>query len=76
MLQKLKPEAKQWIKEDQELQLLIAKLFDKRNIITVQRWLANDNPVLTLPGVLDIIRKHKGISEEVELTVDREVATI
>jgi len=67
MLSKLKQPVKQRIKEDQELQLLIAKLFQKRNIVTIQRWVANDNPVLTLPGVLEIIRGHDGLPEDVVL---------
>ncbi len=68
MLQKLKSEVKQWIKKDQSLQLEIAKLFEKRNIVTIQRWVDADNLLLTLPGVLNIIRNHKGLSQDAELT--------
>lgn len=65
---KLKTEVKQWIKEDQELQLLIAKAFYKKNIVTVQRWLQSDREILAGNIVLDIIRKYKGLKKDVELT--------
>jgi hypothetical protein len=74
MLQKLKTQFKQRIKEDQELQLKIAKLLGKRNIVTVQRWIGDDNPLLTIPGVLDIIREHIGLEKDVELTEAKENA--
>jgi hypothetical protein len=68
MLQKLKSEVKQWIKDDQELQLKIAKVFSKKNIVTVQRWLKSDNVILTHPMVLEIIREHKNLKKKEELT--------
>jgi hypothetical protein len=65
---KLKTEVKQWIKDDQELQLKIAKAFFKKNIVTVQRWLRSDNQMLTTSMVLEIIREHKGMNKKEELT--------
>lgn len=67
MLQ-LKEEFKQRIKDDQELQLKIAKAFAKKNIVTVQRWVRANSRVLTLPTTLDIIRKHESLTKDVELT--------
>lgn len=64
----LKAEVKQWIKDDQELQLKIAKAFFKKNIVTVRRWLKSDNKILTIQMVLDIIREHKGLNKKEELT--------
>lgn len=68
MLQVLKTDVKQVIKGDQELQLKIAKLFQKKNIVTIQRWVRDDNPILTLPGVLDVISEHAGYSKGASLT--------
>jgi hypothetical protein len=67
MIQNLKPEYLQRIKEDQELQAKIAKLFNRRNIITVQRWVDAKNPILTIPAVLRTIREHLLLSQTVDL---------
>lgn len=66
MLQ-LKEEIKLRVKEDQELQLKIAKAFLKKNIVTVQRWLKSNSQMLTLQITQDIIRKHLGLTKDVEL---------
>lgn len=68
MLQRLKSQYKQRIKEDQALQLKIAQAFHKRNIITVQRWVAKDSWELTTVTVLNIIREHEGLRKNIELT--------
>ncbi len=71
MLQVLKGEYRQRIKEDQALQLKIAQAFSKKNIVTVQRWNAKQSPILTSKTVLDILREHIGLTEDVELTEEK-----
>jgi CO dehydrogenase/acetyl-CoA synthase beta subunit len=68
MLQKLKEEVKQWIEEDQVLQAKIAQALSKRNVVTVKRWLSKDHPILTSITILEIIREHRGLPKEDELT--------
>lgn len=70
MALQLKPEVKSMIQSDQELQLKIAKKFHKRNIVTVQRWVKGNHPLLTEKETLDIIRDHCNLSQEVELTLE------
>lgn len=71
MLQILKYQWVQVIKGDELLQAKIAAAFGKR-ISTVQRWIKEGHIMLSHTTVLDIIREHKGLSEDVALTEEVE----
>lgn len=67
MIQHLKSEFKQRVKEDELLQAKIATAVNKK-ISTVKRWLEEDHIMLTTSTVLDTIRIHEGLSEDEALT--------
>lgn len=71
MLQKLKAEFKQRIKDDEVLQVLIAQAFGKK-MITVRRWNDADDVILTTKTALDIIRDHMKLAADVEMTEENE----
>lgn len=63
----LKGEYKQAIKKDQDLQMAIAKA-NGVTFRTVDRWLKEDNLILTTVTSLDLIRKSCGLSTDDILT--------
>ena len=71
MLQILKPEVKLLIDTDVVLKAKIAKLFEKKSTVTVDRWIEKNSPVLTIPQVLDTIREHA--RENGGLAIDAEL---
>jgi hypothetical protein len=76
MLQILKSQVKQRLKEDELLQAKIATNTGKK-ISTVKRWIEVDHIMLTTSTVLNTIRDHEGLSKEVELTeVNEEEAKV
>lgn len=70
MLQVLKTQFKQRIKDDELLQAKIGAAFkpQPKKISTVKRWLEEDHIMLTTSTVLDIVREHLELSKETELT--------
>jgi len=69
----LKGEYKQAIKKDQDLQMAIAKA-NGVTFRTVDRWLKEDNVILTTVTNLELIRKSCGLSEsEILTTAEEEV---
>jgi hypothetical protein len=63
----LKGEYKHAIKKDQDLQMSIAKA-NGVTFRTVDRWLREDNVILTTVTNLELIRKSCGLSESEILT--------
>lgn len=66
----LKPKYLQRIANDVVLAALIAQAVNK-STWTIGRWVKSNSYNLTLPGVVEIIRKHEGLSEDVELLEDK-----
>jgi dTDP-D-glucose 4,6-dehydratase len=67
MIQVLKSEVLQRVKEDEMLQAKIATATD-RKISTVKRWIEDNHIMLTTSTVLDCIREHEGLAEDIEMT--------
>lgn len=74
MLQVLKGQFKQRVKDDELLQAKIGSAFkpNPKKISTVKRWIEEDHIMLTTSTVLDVIREHLELSKDVELTEPKE----
>ena len=73
MTQLLTKKAIKNISGNDELKLAIAKTTG-RSFRTVERWLGENNPLLTLSSVLNVIKQHTGLKESEILTEDKVTA--
>lgn len=65
----IEPELKGRIRKDDELKLELAKANNVK-VDTVNRWLREDDEILTTVKNLAIIRKHFKLSKTMQLTVE------
>jgi hypothetical protein len=68
-LQIIDPELKARIRKDDELKLKLAKA-NAVKVDTVNRWLREDDVILTTATNLEIIRAHFGLTKKTRLTVE------
>lgn len=68
-LQIIDPELKARIRKDDELKLKLAKA-NAVKVDTVNRWLREDDVILTTATNLEIIRAHFSLTKKTRLTVE------
>jgi hypothetical protein len=69
----IESELKGRIRKDDELKLKLAKANDVK-VDTVNRWLREDDPILTTIDNLAMIRSHFGLPKKAQLTQEVEAA--
>lgn len=68
----IEPDLKSRIRKDDDLKLKLAKANDVK-VDTVNRWLREDDEILTTVKNLTIFRDHFKLAKKAVLTVDAEV---
>lgn len=71
----IEPDLKGRIKKDDELKLKIAKFNDVR-VDTVNRWLREDDSMLTTADNLIIIREHLKLPKKAIMTIQAETGKL
>lgn len=71
-IQVLKPEIKEALKTNKQLQLDLALANGNVSFWTIGQWRLNDNPILTTINNLHIIRTTLGLPEDAPLTEDKQ----
>lgn len=69
----LEPGLKKRVRKDDELKLALAKANDVK-VDTVNRWLRENDVILTTVTNLNIIRQHFKLSNRVQMTVETQSA--
>jgi len=66
----LKKEYREAIASDIELQAKIAKAVNKKNTVTVVRWVNSNSEKLTMLSVVKAVREYLGLGEKASLIVE------